>query len=686
MDRDTAKETVKGYLEEYLRGKGINTRRPFNCLSPSHNDTHPSMSFDRKANRCKCFSCGVSYDIFDLIGIDYNLTDQKSIFEKAYSLYGLTIDESPRTGSAPPVKKNEPKTEKTSKPPEDFTAYYREKKAALPGSPGAVYLKNRGISEETAALFWLGYDAEYKTFNTGEDGQTSFAAWHALIIPTGASSYIVRNIDKPQEPASKNRYRKKGASIIFNSKAIYQSTRPVFVVEGELDALSIIEAGGQAIGLGSTANYIKLVNMVRERKPEQPLILALDNDSSGRETENKLAEELTALEVEFYRYSPYGAAKDANEALINDRESFANEIGAAEQAREAELKAAKEAAEADYLMTSALAHVREFVDLITDGTGNSAIKTGYDDLDRILDGGLYPGLYIIGAISSLGKTTFALQMADNMAQNEQDVIIFSLEMARAELMAKSISRQTFLLSEDAPHNAKTTRGVLAGARYAKYSKAEKELIYQAIQEYRLYAEHIYIHEGVGNIGVDKIKEIVMQHIAITGNKPVIIIDYLQILAPFDLRASDKQNTDKAVLELKRLSRDVQIPVIGISSFNRDNYTSPVNYSSFKESGAIEYSADVLIGLQYAGIDYIEREGEGERLKRIRKLIKQEEENARQGKGVNIELKVLKNRNGSKGRAAYKFFAKFNCFKESAGDPAPAPASDPENPWSDIPTK
>ena len=52
-----------------------------------------------------------------------------------------------------------------------------------------------------------------------------------------------------------------------------------------------------------------------------------------------------------------------------------------------------------------------------------------------------------------------------------------------------------------------------------------------------------------------------------------------------------------MMELKRLSRDYKLPLIGISSFNRDSYTEAVSMKSFKESGAIEYSSDVLMGLQ-----------------------------------------------------------------------------------------
>ena len=140
-----------------------------------------------------------------------------------------------------------------------------------------------------------------------------------------------------------------------------------------------------------------------------------------------------------------------------------------------------------------------------------------------------------------------------------------------------------------------------------------------------------------------------------------MIDYLQIIAPADMRATDKQNTDKAVLELKRLSRDYSIPVIGISSFNRDNYTAPVNLASFKESGAIEYSSDVLIGLQYEGMDYQEGEADKAREKRIRELMKEAVDAGKAGKPQKIQVKILKNRNGSKGDTLLDFYPMFNYF-------------------------
>ena len=108
MNREQAKDLVKSYLESYLQSKGINTSKPFRCLNPDHADRHPSMSYDKERLRVKCFSCGASYDIFDLIGIDYGLTDPKDIFNKAYELYNITIDDTQSAAAMPARKEKAP--------------------------------------------------------------------------------------------------------------------------------------------------------------------------------------------------------------------------------------------------------------------------------------------------------------------------------------------------------------------------------------------------------------------------------------------------------------------------------------------------------------------------------------------------------------------------------------------------
>ena len=332
---------------------------------------------------------------------------------------------------------------------------------------------------------------------------------------------------------------------------------------------------------------------------------------------------------------------------------------------EADLRtdAEKLEAAAAYQRESVEGFIDSFFNGVSDSVNTPAIPTGFNGLDKLLEGGLYEGLYIVGAISSLGKTTFVLQMADQIAAAGQDVIIFSLEMARSELIAKSISRLTYKRAQRKA-DAKTTRGITTGKRYAMYSDTEISIIEAAREEYRKISGRLWIREGVGNIGAEQVRAEIKRHIAITGRVPVIVIDYLQILAPYDMRATDKQNTDKTVLELKRISRDYKLPVIGISSFNRDNYLAPVNMAAFKESGAIEYSSDVLIGLQYQGMDYQEGEADGARQKRIRKLNKDNDIAAREGRGIEIELKVLKARNGGRGTSdPLTFYPMFNCFIE-----------------------
>ena len=297
--------------------------------------------------------------------------------------------------------------------------------------------------------------------------------WQALIIPTGYHSYVARNTDP--EADSESRYRKTGNAKPLNIKALQKAEKPIYIVEGELDALSIIEAGGEAIGLGSTSNINKFIKYATENKPAQPLVLALDNDEKGQEAQEKLIKEVEELGLKYYVFNPAGEYKDANEALTANREEFIKNVAYAEKLEEED----KEAEREEYLKTSTASHLQEFIKGIAESANTPATPTGFDNLDKVLDGGLYEGLYVIGAITSLGKTTLALQIADQIADSGQDVLIFSLEMARTELMSKSISRLTLLDCLDNnldTKNAKTNRGITAGARWQHYNDKELEII------------------------------------------------------------------------------------------------------------------------------------------------------------------------------------------------------------------
>ncbi len=623
MLRGQAKDEIKNNLQSYLKGKRIQTNKLFKCLNPDHDDKNPSMSYDSNREKVHCFSCGATYDIFDLIGIDYNLNTYPEQFNKACQLFSTPLNEEFK--NLPKTEQKQAATQKEKKDQEE----YINKSHSIIGETN--YPQQRGLTQTTIDHFKLGYDP---TFNAG-GGKT----WQALIIPTSNSSFTARNIDPKAD--KKDRIRKTGSSPLFNLEAL-KGNKPVFIVEGEIDAMSIHEVGGQAIGLGSTANYHSLINHLEAFPPEYPILLALDNDESGRKTTSKLETECKERGISFLTVDITGDYKDSNEALQANKETFTQRINH-------EIKEATLTEKEIYQRTSTGAKIVSFIDGIHANADTPSIPTRFKKLDSILDGGLYEGLYIVGAISSLGKTTLITQIADQIAQAGQDILLFSLEMAETEIMAKSISRQSLINNSNNIKNAKTTRGITDGKRWKGYSLEEKIAINQATMDYGKYAfGKIYIHEGIGDIGINQIKQAVAKHKRLEGNAPVVIIDYLQILAPYNDRATDKQNMDKAVLELKRISRDYKTPVIAISSLNRQSYDEPISMKAFKESGAVEYSSDVLIGLQLKGVG----------LKNFN-VDKAKQEDPRQ-----VELVILKNRNGKSGDTiTYNYYPAFNYFIE-----------------------
>lgn len=650
MDREEAKNHIKTLEPDFLQKakKKIKGQYTFVCPSCGNGSGKDGDGITRYKSGYKCFSCGLYEDNIGLWKLSQGITDDKEAFKTLYEHYNITIDQPTRQehqekkATAPQIEKKE--GEKMDKGVIDFNSFFLQANKDIEKTD-----YHRGITLETLNRYYVGYVENWK-----HPKAPNAPGSPRLIIPVSKYSYIARdtrsNLTEQQEEYKKQKVKadlETTVNWIFNRDAIKDAQKPIIVVEGEIDALSIIDVGGEAVGLGSIANIHQFIDYVIKNKPAQPLILSLDNDeredgkNPGQEAQAELAKDLQENDIKYFIYNVAGKYKDANEYLIANREAFKEDVARAESIEVEE-----------YKKTSVENHIQDFINGIMEQVNTPCISTGFYNLDRKLDGGLYEGLYTVGAISSLGKTTLVLQIADQIAQAGQDVIIFSLEMARAELMSKSISRHTIieiLENGGEVENAKTARGITTGKRYQNYNNEERELIKKAIVNYSNYASHLYIHEGVGDIGVNQVREEVKKHIAFTGNKPVIIIDYLQILAPYSDRASDKQNTDKAVLELKRISRDFKIPVIAISSLNRSNYNMKISMEAFKESGAIEYSSDVLIGLQLEGV------GQGDF----------DNEQAKRNNPREIELVILKNRNGATGeKVPFDYYTLFNYFKEA----------------------
>lgn len=633
------------------------------CGSGTGAKKSAAFSIDRDGIHGKCFSCNFYGDLFDLIAKRDGISIQEAT-RAALDRYGSPVFK-PST-SAQPQKK--PKA--VEAPARDLREEIQRYHSAIKGSAGEKYLNGRGITLESIDRFALGFDEQRQQ----------------VIIPynRSCSYYGMRNIS-----ANALRPHDKPAGVkapLFNATALYGS-EPCFVVESPLCAISIMQEGGTAIALGGL-NTTLLREEITRRRPTAPLLLALDNDEAkpdgsrpGQDATETLVAWLEAENVPHSLANVAGEYKDPNEALQRDPEAFRQRV----KRFVAEFKDGKgyedDPRRVEYAAESAAGFIDAFFDGVTESASTPPIPTGFYALDKLLEGGLYEGLYTVGAISSLGKTSFVLQLCDQIAAAGHDVLFFSLEMGRYELMAKSISRYTRIITaeNDLPSGvAKTTRGILTGNRYKNYSPVEVQTIKEAADRYaKEVSSRIWFVEGIGNIGTKEIRLGVEKHIRNTFNRPVVVVDYLQILAPSDIRASDKQNTDRNVLELKRLSRDCKIPVIGISSLNRDNYTEPINTAAFKESGAIEYGSDCLIGLQYLGMEYRDGEKEQQRLQRIRELFNSNDTAARRGESIEIEVKLLKNRNGSKGTSdPLQFFPMFNLFKEHPAGLIPVDESTP----------
>ena len=648
MNRQEATEAVKERLTEYVESITDHSRKgnkkayvcPI-CGSGTGRNATGAFTITKDGLKWKCFACDKGGDTLDLIGYVEDISDYKTKIARAAELFNLDIE-------APAEYQNQDKTAQNTDTYNSIHTptngnYLEFYKQANDNIQATNYPEKRGLSKAILDRFKIGYVENWRHPDVSENVPTS----PRLIIPVTQTSYLARdtrdNIPDYQKLYAKT---KVGGSDIFNAIAFTQNAdQPIFIVEGEIDALSIMEVGGVAVGLGSTSNTKKLTEILEGKKLERPLILALDNDSRGRQAQEELKQLLQAKKIPYIIAElTTKDAKDPNDMLVRDR-------GALEARVEKAISEARDDKE-KYLETSTDNYIQDFLNGIADSVNTPCISTGFPMLDEVLDGGLYEGLYIVGAISSLGKTTLVTQIADQVASKGQDVLIFSLEMARSEVMAKSISRHTImevLQTGGDTKNAKTVRGVTVGKRYEKYSNTEKDLITNAVQAYSGYAKHIYITEGVGDLGVQQIRETVEKHTRYTGNTPLVIVDYLQILAPANERATDKQNTDKAVMELKRISRDFKTPVIGISSFNRDNYNNPVSMQAFKESGAIEYSSDILIGLQLKGAGDKDFDPTEAKKKDPRE----------------IELVILKNRNGQTGaKVPFEFYPMFNYFVEN----------------------
>lgn len=649
MINDQAINEIKTHLKDYLEEKGLNINKPFTCLNPQHDDKHPSMSYDDKRNIVKCFSCNSSYDLISLYAIDHNLDNNKDfirIIDELALKYNIDV----KSNKSNPLKKESMQKYANIKK-EDFTKYINKCKKDISKTD---YLLKRGISDKLQQKYNIGYDIKERM----------------LVLPISKTCYLGRYTD--DKKGFKHHKPKGTTNEIFNGEYLKDSNFKtiIWVCEAIIDALSLEEINEdiKAISLNSINNASQLVQEAKDNNFKGVFMLALDTDTNGIKASEDLKEDLDAIGIKSFifnsNYDKYNVVsddnteiknKDINEWLLSDKDKLKSSVTSLNDMLYTSLE---QQAIKTYKQENVLNYLDTFNEMIKDKENNKPLSTGIKQLDEALEGGFYKkNLVILGAISSLGKTTLALQLGDNIARGGKDVLIFSLEMSKEELIAKSLSRNSFLKAYDKHYTALalTTREILKGIAIndeIPNNSQRQEIYKEAYEDYKdNIASNIYITECNDNIDINiaTINDKIKNHIAITNNKPFVIIDYLQIIQNNDKGLTDKQVIDRIVTSLKRIARDNDITILLISAFNRANYTKEANLSSFRDSSTIEYTSDVLLSLQLSKLDGITDD------KNEINLNQEQQKDER-----DLTLKVLKNRNGRITDVKdIKFYAKYN---------------------------
>ena len=264
-------------------------------------------------------------------------------------------------------------------------------------------------------------------------------------------------------------------------------------------------------------------------------------------------------------------------------------------------------------------------------------KTGFDNLDehQIFS----PGLYVIGGLPALGKTSFAWQLLEQLASRGESCVYCSYEMSEFELFSKSLARAVFIQDK---HTGLTS----AGIRRGDHSPA----LLQILQNFKSSNFDLHVLE----LQEHDIDDLIFRLRPFCKDKaPIFVLDYLQIVPVKDSNISPKQAIDEIVRKLKNFQRQTNSTFIVVSSFNRLNYSQRVSFESFKESGNIEYSADVVWGLQL----YCTNKLLDGAVSKNRDII----DNAKKANPRQIQLCCLKNRQGINYDIFFNYFPANDCF-------------------------
>lgn len=266
--------------------------------------------------------------------------------------------------------------------------------------------------------------------------------------------------------------------------------------------------------------------------------------------------------------------------------------------------------------------IRGLFDHILKSGSSQFVPSGYKELDKILGGGfIRGGLYIIGARPAVGKTTFAINLAEQIKGN---VLFVSLEMSPEAITAKQFSRLT----------GKSTSDILTG------SGGDELWEKLAVASARISASGVYLNRRY-DLTPGQLQLLAQS----VPDLQAIVVDYLGLLLPNTPTASTYERISAISRELKRIALQMKVPVICLSQLSRgveSREDKRPRLSDLRDSGAIEQDADSVLFL-YRDDYYNPDMSDG-------------------GPSV-VELSVAKNRHGCLGKVEMLAYLHTSYFRE-----------------------
>lgn len=626
-----------------------------NCRSGTGKNGTSAADFVKGGFELNCLSCGFTGDVFKIYALQNGLDAQRN-FPEVVKAVAKALDFAEGEGEEFNQKTATPKKADDKQAKADLSKAYNQLKRQLPNDRVRRYLESRGFNDSIIAKFAREITSELKS----KFPELIKAPIGSLVVLYDNVEYFITRIFNSDNKSVKGYFKLPNITqpIFFSSAFDKTTEETIFITEGELDALSIAQAGGFAASVGGGGGDSKLLEFLEKERCQGKswkLILALDSDEVGKEHSSKLAAKLKSLGFAFSTLEMAANCKDPNEWLQISPETLKKAIIEAKQWAASDSiirEEGKDLTQDSLVKYSAASALKSFEKNILSGRYKPT-PTGLKEFDDMLGGGLYPGLYVIAAATGFGKSTFCLQLADELASRGEDVVYFSLEMSQDELIARSLSRLTYLRARNKKF-ARTTRAILQRSIIARNDRqfiAEYNQVYSdALDAFARMADRLFYRDGSADrITITEVEKFVGQLVE-SGRRPFIFIDYLQFLKTDIQNLTDKQQADRVIESLKRLSTRYGITVVAISSINRQSYSSKAGLSALKESGQIEFTGDAVLMIQPAEV------ADDNAKDKYEKVLSQDERD--------LEVVLLKNRYGALGKAYFKFYAKFNLFSET----------------------